>query len=235
MLLTADRRKSRVASGQRRPPRGAVRLLARERRTPAAGRREHPEALSALHARQLHGLQRVAGEGGRSGSPRRGCVPRGESRAVARGTARRRQDASRRRGAEAGHPDDRRARPLLRHARSAARHPQHLRPVDPHHRARGPAAGDAGRPARARRSGRRENVGMGRGDDEPDRQHALQREAADDLHVELPGHPRRHGAELAAVPHRPPDAVAAARDVRSSSSSTPPTTASCRPTAASTT
>ena len=92
--------------------------------------------------------------------------------------------------------------------------------------------GDDRRSARARRSRRREDVRMGRGDDEPDRQHALQRAAADDLHVELPGHPRRHRSELAAVPHRPPDAVAAARDVRVRRCSTAPTTASCRPTAA---
>ena len=38
--------------------------------------------------------------------------------------------------------------------------------------------------------------------------------------------------ELAAVPHRPPHALAAARDVRVPASSTAPTTASCRPTAA---
>ena len=57
---------------------------------------------------------------------------------------------------------------------------------------------------------------------------------ADDLHVELPGHPGRHRPELAAVPHRPPDAVAAARDVRVRRAWTAPTIASCRPTAAST-
>ena len=93
---------------------------------------------------------------------------------------------------QAGDPDARRARAVLRHARSAARHPQHLRPVDPHDRAGSPAAGDGRRPARARRSRRGEDVRVGRGDDEPHRQHAVQRAAADDLHVELRGHPRRH-------------------------------------------
>ena len=62
------------------------------------------------------------------------------------------------------------------------------------------AAGDEGRPARARRSRRREDVRVGRGDDEPDRQHALQRAAADDLHVELPGHPRRHAIRTRCCP-----------------------------------
>ena len=86
--------------------------------------------------------------------------------------------------------------------------------VDSHHRARDSPTGDDGRSARARRSRRGEDLGMGRRDDEPDRQHALQRAAADDLHVELRRHPRRHRSELAAVPHRPPHAIAAARDVR---------------------
>jgi len=35
-----------------------------------------------------------------------------------------------------------------------------------------------------------------------------------DLHVELPGYPRRHRSERAALPHRPPYAVPPARDVR---------------------
>ena len=57
------------------------------------------------------------------------------------------------------------------------------------------APGDEGRPARARRSRRREDLGVGRGDAEPDRQHALQRAAPDDLHVELRGHAGRHRPE----------------------------------------
>ena len=81
--------------------------------------------------------------GRRAGAPRRRRVSRSaHAGTVARRTARRRQDAPRGRGAEAGHSDVRRARPVLRHARSAARHPQHLRPVDSHDRARDPAAGD---------------------------------------------------------------------------------------------
>ena len=47
--------------------------------------------------------------------------------------------------------------------------------------------------------------------------------------------PGRHRSELAAVPHRSPDAVAAARDVRVRQSWTAPTTARCPSTAASTT
>jgi len=78
-------------------------------------------------------------------------------------------------------------------------------PSIPHHRARGAAARDDGRSARPGRSRRGENLGVGRGDDEPDREHALQRAARDDFHVELSRHPRRHRFELAAVPHRPPD------------------------------
>ena len=71
--------------------------------------------------------------------------PRAGSRAAARRLARRRQDAPRRRRPEAGDELVARARPVLRHARSAARHPQHLRSVDPDHRARGAAAGDDAR------------------------------------------------------------------------------------------
>ena len=52
------------------------------------------------------------------------------------------------------------------------RHPQHLRSVDPHDRARNSAAGDDRGSARARRSRRREDVRVGRRDDEPHRQHA---------------------------------------------------------------
>ena len=194
-----------------------------------------PQALSALHDRELHRLQRVARARGRQArAARRTRFPSVEQGAVPRGQP----------GVGKTHlavavlkqviQTTGRARPLLRHARSAAGHPQHLRPVDPHDRARGAAAGHDGRPARPRRSRRREDLRMGRGDDEPDRQHALQRAAADDLHVELRGHSRRHRSELAAVPHRPPDAVAPARDVRVPRSWTAPTIASCRSTAAST-
>ena len=55
---------------------------------------------------------------------------------------------------------------------------------------------------------------MGRGDDEPDRQHSLQRAAAHVVHDQLRGHSRRHRSERVDLPHRLPDAVAAARDVR---------------------
>ena len=42
----------------------------------------------------------------------------------------------------------------------------------------------------------------------------VQRATADDLHLELRRHPRRHRPQLARVPHRPSDALQAARDVR---------------------
>ena len=142
-------------------------------------------------------------------------VSGGRPRPVLRRPARRRQDPPGGGRAEAGDPDDRRARAVLRHARSAARHPQHLqRRRSEHDRARHPAAGDVGRPAGPRRSRRRKDVRVGRGDDEPHRQYALQRAASDALHVQLRRHSRRHRSELAAVSHRPPHAIAAARDVR---------------------
>ncbi len=58
---------------------------------------------------------------------------------------------------------------------------------------------------------------------------------ADDLHLELPGHSRRHRTELAGLPHRPPDALAPARDVRVRRPRRRRLPARCRPTAASTT
>ena len=68
--------------------------------------------------------------------------------------------------------------------------------------------------------GRREDVGMGRRNAEPHRQHALQRAARHDLYVELSGlaarlQCRRHHP---ARSHRVPHALAAARDVRLSRS-----------------
>ena len=62
-----------------------------------------------------------------------------------------------------------------------------------------------------------------------DRQHALQRAAADDLHVELRGHARRRPIPSSLqVARRLPDALAPARDVRVPRVSTAPTTATCR-------
>jgi DNA replication protein DnaC len=58
-----------------------------------------------------------------------------------------------------------------------------------------------------------EDLRVGRGDDEPDRQHPLQRATNDAVHVELSRHPGRRRSELAAVPDRPPDAVETARNV----------------------
>ena len=72
----------------------------------------------------------------------------------------------------------RRARALLRHTRAAAGHPQHLRSGDPHRGDGRHPAGDGGGAAGARRPGRRAAHRVGRGDDEPDRQHPLQRATA---------------------------------------------------------
>ena len=171
---------------RRRPPRRALRLLARAGRAAAARRRQHSQALSALHARQLHApttsrsseavaqARRVAdGVSGRPiGAAARGQPGVGKTHLA---VAVLKQVIDRRR----------RARSVLRHARSAARHPQHLRPVDPHDRAR------VLRPVMTADLlvlddlGAEKTVGVGRGDDEPDRQHPLQRAAADDVHVEL--------------------------------------------------
>ena len=68
----------------------------------AARRREHPEALPALHARQLHRLQRIARARGGAGAARRRGVSRRQPGAVPRRAAGRRQDAPGRRRAEAG-------------------------------------------------------------------------------------------------------------------------------------
>ena len=122
----------------------------------------------------------------------------------------------------------RRARALLRRARSAARDPQHLQPARPHGGDGHPPAGDGSRPARARRPRLREDVRVGRRDDEPDRQHALQRAAAHDLHVEL----RRHaGRRRSGLPARRGSGSASTRGCTrcaSSSSTTAPTTGTCR-------
>ena len=190
--------------------------------------REHPEALPALHARQLLRLQRVARARGGAGATRRARPFRSSTEGLflegQPGVGKTHLAVAVLKQVIA---DDRRARPLLRHARPAARHPQHLRPVDPHDRARGAAPGDDGGPARARRPRRREDLRVGRRDDESHRQHALQRAAPDDLHVELPGHPGRHRAELAAVPDRRTACGRACTRCASSWRWTAPTTASC--------
>ena len=108
---------------------------------------------------------------------------------VPRRTAWRRQDPSGRRGPQAGDPVRRSVGAVLRHPRPAPRHPQHLRSVDQDDRTRSAAAGDESGPAGARRPRRGEDVRVGRRDDEPHRQHPVQRAAADDLHVELPDIP----------------------------------------------
>ena len=110
--------------------------------------------------------------------------------------------------------EKRRARSVLRRPRSAARDSLDLQPGRPHRRDGHPAAGDGGRAARARRSRRGKAVRMGRRDDEPHRQHALQRAAADDLHDQLRGPARRDRARLAEGARRLPPALAPARDVR---------------------
>jgi len=58
-------------------------------------------------------------------------------------------------------------------------------------------------------SRRRENVGVGRRDDELDRQYQVQRTSVDDLHLELRGHFPTTPIQFAALSHRVPHAVAA--------------------------
>ena len=145
---------------------------------PAPGGRQHPETLSALHDREFHRVQRIARarSGASAGrSPTR--FPQSAKGLFLEGQP----------GVGKTHlavavlkqviQNDRRARSVLRHARSAARHPQHVRSVDQDDGARSASSGHDRRSAGPGRSRRREDIGMGRGDDEPDRQHALQRAA----------------------------------------------------------
>ena len=104
-----------------------------------------PKRYSALHLRELHGLQRSRSSARRSRRPRdvADSVSDGDGGLFLEGQP----------GVGKTHlavavlkqviERVGRARPVLRHARPAARHPQHLRPVDPHDRTRNPAAGDA--------------------------------------------------------------------------------------------
>ena len=89
------------------------------------------------------------------------------------------------RHSQAGDSHARRAGHLLRHARPSQGDPQHVQRRDQNDGARRAPAGDGSRPSRAGRSGRGKDVGMGRRNAEPHRQHPLQRAARDDLHVEL--------------------------------------------------
>ncbi len=123
------------------------------------------------------------------------------------------QDSPGRRGAAPRDPQQGRARPVLRHARSAPRDPQHLQPAGPHRRDGHPPSGDGGGSARPRRHRLGEDLRMGGRDDEPDRQHPLQRAAADHLHLELRRHPRRQRSGVSEGAHRVPDSLAPARDV----------------------
>ena len=68
----------------------------------ASRRREHPEALSALHVRQLHRVQRIARARRGAGAPHRRGVSGRQQRPVPRRAAWRRQDAPGGRRAEAG-------------------------------------------------------------------------------------------------------------------------------------
>ena len=120
----------------------------------------------------------------------------------------------------------RRARPVLRHARSAARHPQHLQPARSHGRDGHPPSGHGSRPARPRRHRVGKDVRVGRRDDEPHRQHALQRAAAHDLHVELRGHAGRRRPRTSRSRHgSDSEFTRVSTRCASSSSSTAPTTA----------
>ena len=89
---------------------------------------EHPEALPALHDRELHRVQRIARAGRRAGAPRRRRVSRRRRKGLflegQPGVGKTHLAVAVLKQVIA---DDRRARAVLRHARPAARHPQHLR------------------------------------------------------------------------------------------------------------
>ena len=161
----------------------------------ARRRRAHPAALPAAATSTTSLLYRTRGSSARSTQARRfadgvpgrrqGPVPRTGRPASARRTSRSPCCKQRHRdhAARAGSSTTR----AICCASSAAPTTRSIRTDGDGH----PAAGDGRRPARARRSRRGEDLRVGRGDDEPHRQHALQRAAPDDLHVELRGHARR--------------------------------------------
>ena len=105
-------------------------------------------------------------------------------------------------------------------------------PAGARDRARRAASGDDRRRARARRSRRREGVRVGRRDAEPDRQHALQREAADAVHVQLRRRPRGRRRPIRCCSASASGCGRACTRCASSSTSTAATIASCLPTAA---
>ena len=169
--LEADRRR-------RRASRHAVRLLAREGGRHADGRRAHSRPLPALRPRALLSLpERATAEGARHAqrfADEFPVVDKGLFFVGPPGIGKTHlavavlRQVIRTKGAR-GH--------VLRHARFAEADSQHLRSVDPDRGVAGAAARDGSRFARARRSRRREDVRMGRGDAELHRQHALQRAA----------------------------------------------------------
>ena len=169
------------ASAARRP----LRLLARERRPPAAGRREHPQALPALHHRQLHRLQRNTRARRRR---RRGAWPSVSRRRTGLflegqpGVGKTHlavavlKQVVQTTGARGLFYDTRDLLRVIRSTYDPSIRTTELEVLRPGHDRR---------PARARRPRRREDLGVGRRDDESHRQHPIQRAAAHDLHVEL--------------------------------------------------
>ena len=176
---------------------------------------QHPETLPALHARQLHRLQRIARARGRA--RRTVCATR--FRSSPRGCFSRGSPASARRtwpwpcstqviqttGARGLFYD---TRDLLRVIRST---------YDPSIRT---TEIDVLRPVMTADLLVLDDLGAEKTSEWVEETMNLivntryNERRADDLHVQLPGHSGRHRAELAAVPDRPSDAVAAARDVR---------------------
>ena len=206
-----DDRRRRCARASR-----AATASARRRRRAAGRRRAHPEALSALHVRELRRLQRAAGQGAAVLRAAGGALPgRREGRCCCKGSpgvgkthlaVATLLQMIRTRGARGLFYD---TRDLLRVIRV------HLRSGESDGRDGRARPGDARRRAGARRSRRREDVRVGRGDDEPHRQHALQREARRPSSPPTTTTTRTStDPDSLLVPHRLSDAVAAARDVR---------------------
>ena len=233
--LCDDTGGSRSTTHDGSPPRRPLRLLARAHRARAARRREHPEALSALHARELHRLQRVARD---ARSRRRGASPT-RSRRSARGLLLEGQpgvgkthlavavlkQVIERTGARGLFYDTRDLLRVIRSTYDPSIRTTELEILRPVMTADLLVLDDLG--AEKTSEWVEETMNLIVNTRYNERRLTI---FTSNYHR----HPRRHRSELAAVPHRPPHAVAAARDVRVRRASTAPTTASCRPTAAST-
>ena len=227
-------RRHRMESGRIRwrTPGRPLRLLARRPDDAPARGRAHPAALPALRSRNVRHLsQREAARRRPSGATVRGRVSGSSQKGLCLigppgiGKTHLAVAVLRQR-----HPHEGRARAVLRHARSAARDPQHLQSARPYRGDGRAPSGDGSRPPRPRRHRFREDLRVGRRDDEPDRQHALQRAAAHDLHVELRGHAgsRNRDPDFRSRSASGSASTRACTRCASSSSSTAPTTGTRR-------